>query len=88
MKGTTVKLHTGNGDEWVPAIVTSDPDAEDKVWVTAFPGPAKDSESLGSATAEILAAPGVGKYEFQPLQAAASHVTHEHHEHHDHKHDD
>lgn len=65
MKGSIVKLHTGNG--WVPAIVTSGPDDEDKVWVTAFPGPNKDDEQLQGDVSPVHAAPGTGKYEYEPL---------------------
>lgn len=63
-KGCIVKLHTGDGDNWVPAIVTSDTNAEGKCFVTAFPGPNKDGESLGSPVAELEVGPGTGKYEF------------------------
>lgn len=62
-KGSFVKLHTGDGT-WVPAIVTSDTNADGKCFVTAFPGPNKDSKSLDSPACEIEAGPGTGEYEF------------------------
>lgn len=65
-KGSIVKLHTGDG-EWVPAIVTSDANDEGKHWVTAFPGPSKDDESLQADASPVQAGPGTGRYEFQPL---------------------
>ena len=66
-KGDIVKLHTGHDGEWVPAIVTSDANDEGKHWVTAFPGPAKDDESLQGDASPVLAAPGQARYEFTSL---------------------
>lgn len=64
-KGEIVKLHTG--DSWVPAIVCSDPDEHGDVIVCAFPGGAKDEESLQADASALKASPGEGKYQYSSL---------------------
>lgn len=66
-KGTFVKVFTGNGGDWVVGVVTSEPDKDGKQWVTAFPGPDKDNESLQADASPVLSGPGTDKYEHQPL---------------------
>lgn len=52
-KGEIVRLNTDStGDNWVPAIVTQVlPDKQ--YFVTALPGPNKDTDSLQQAASEV-----------------------------------